>query len=167
MVGEMLFQSSASVVYLVGGTVLISSGSISASIDSVSRSVSESSGISKKDTLPPEYGTPPSRSDSEPKEKAEWSDWEARYVEDVSHIATIHWEEGSTSTELSDTIQRLGKEMGIISNDSIGLSMVGMGIALRQVGISDSELYDILGNLQVTNFYGKNCILYGYRLASI
>lgn len=88
-------------------------------------------------------------------------------MEDVSHIATIHWEEGSTSTELSDTIQRLGKEMGIISNDSIGLSMVGMGIALRQVGISDSELYDILGNLQVTNFYGKNCILYGYRLASI
>lgn len=167
MVGELLFQSSASVVYVVGGTVLISSGSISASIDSVSRGLAESSGISKKDSLPPEYGTPPSRSDSEPKGKEEWSDWEARYVEDVSNTATIHWEEGSNSEELNKDIQRLGKQMGIISNDSIGLSMVGIGVALGRVGLSESELYDILGDLRETNLYKKNCIIYGYHLTTI
>lgn len=169
MIGEALFKSSVSVVYLAGGAVLLSSASVSASIDSVSRSFIQSSrsSVPAPEKGSEEYGIDPNQTrGDEPKSKKDWSDWDARYVEDVRETTVIHFQLETAPGELSKDIQAIGARLGQLSSDHVGLSLVGIGLALKDLGMTESEFLTTVAHLKVTNIYGKNCLIYGFRLRS-
>jgi hypothetical protein len=167
MIGEALFKSSVSVVYLAGGAVLLSSASVSASIDSVSRSFIQSSrsSIPAKEKGSQEYGIEPQDSKSnQPKPKEKWSDLDTRYVQDVQDTTVLHFKSDGKDEELEKDIQFLGSRTGHLSSDRMGLSLVGIGLALFEVGMTEQQFNETVSYLKITNLYGKNCLIYGYRL---
>lgn len=166
------YKSSVSVVAVTGVALLTSSGSVSASIDAVSRSLSRSSlYLIPEDEKLREYGVDPEEEDkkAKPKPKKDWTALDTRFVKDVSQLVGYHWENGmqDNGEEMAYDLRMMGEKEGRIVSDRYGLSMVGIGHRLAAMNYSPEDLNYLLKNLRSTHIYGKNCIKYGYSLKLI
>jgi len=153
----------------VGAGILLSSASVSESIDSLSRSLSHSSlSLLPKEESEEEYGIKPEKNSTQhhPKPQEFWTLSESQFVKDSVLVSKEYFSVGSLANreEWNRDLQRLGRKGGHLVSDHYGLALVAIGISLRSLNTSEEQFQEIVNGLRETNIYGRNALIYGFRL---
>lgn len=172
---ETFFKSSVSIVYTTGTIVLLASASVSASIDSLSKSISYSSYTLLNENPPPskkEYGIESDDSTTyykKPKPKEFWTKDELNFVKDVAIVSKFYLSQSPVESieEWKDDLSQLGKKHGQIVSHSTGLSYVGIGYSLALLKIPEYQFKEIISLLSFTGDYEISSLIYGYNLTNI